>query len=117
MELGGNAAVIDEPDADLDHAAQPSPAVTYAGQTCISVQRIFVHESVIGPFTDKIVAQVSRLESGDPTDERTVVGPLIDTGAARQVEHWIGEAVTQGARSCTVAAGRDRWCRPLSCRR
>ncbi|MBX3236083.1 MAG: aldehyde dehydrogenase family protein [Nitrospiraceae bacterium] len=100
LELGGNAAVIVEPDADLDHAAQRcvTGGYTYAGQTCISVQRIFVHESVIGPFTDKIVAQVSRLESGDPTDERTVVGPLIDTGAARRVEHWIGEAVTQGAK-------------------
>jgi glyceraldehyde-3-phosphate dehydrogenase (NADP+) len=100
LELGGNAAVIVEPDADLDHAVQRcvTGGYTYAGQTCISVQRIFVHESIVRPFTEKVVAQVGRLGTGDPADEATVVGPLIDAGAARRVEAWIGEALTQGAR-------------------
>jgi glyceraldehyde-3-phosphate dehydrogenase (NADP+) len=100
LELGGNAAVIVEPDADLDHAAQRcvTGGYTYAGQTCISVQRIFVHESVLRPFTERVLAQVERLRTGDPADEGTVVGPLIDPGAARRIENWIEDAVTQGAR-------------------
>ena len=100
LELGGNAAVIIEPDADLDYAAQRcvTGGFTYAGQTCISVQRIFVHESVAGAFTENLVARVQGLATGDPGDERTVVGPLIDAGAAQRIEGWIGEAVAQGAR-------------------
>lgn len=100
LELGGNAAVIVEPDADLDYVAQRcvTGGFTYAGQTCISVQRIFVHESVVAAFTENLVARVQGLQAGDPGDERTVVGPLIDPGAAQRVEDWIGEAVAQGAR-------------------
>lgn len=99
LELGGNAAVIVEPDADLDYAVQRcvTGGFTYAGQTCISVQRIFVHESVAAAFTENLVGLVRRLETGDPGNERTVVGPLIDSGAAERIEGWIGEAVTQGA--------------------
>lgn len=100
LELGGNAAVIVEPDADLDYVVQRcvTGGFSYAGQTCISVQRIFVHESVATAFTDSLVARVQRLETGDPADERTVVGPLIDVGAAQRIESWIGESVAQGAR-------------------
>ena len=100
LELGGNAAVIVEPDADLDHAAQRcvTGGYTYAGQTCISVQRIFVHASIAESFTEQLMARVRGLATGDPGDERTVVGPLIDAGAAQRIEGWIGEAVAQGAR-------------------
>lgn len=100
LELGGNAAVIVEPDADLDYVAQRcvTGGFSYAGQTCISVQRIFVHESVAAAFTENLVARVQGLQAGDPGDERTVVGPLIDPAAAHRVEGWIGEAVAQGAR-------------------
>ncbi|HQY59577.1 MAG TPA: aldehyde dehydrogenase family protein [Nitrospira sp.] len=100
LELGGNAAVIVEPDADLDHVAQRcvTGGFSYAGQTCISVQRIFVHESIAAAFTEKLVARVEQLETGDPSHEHTVVGPLIDSGAAQRVEGWIGDAVAQGAR-------------------
>ena len=100
LELGGNAGVIVEPDADLEYAAQRCAAggFGYAGQTCISVQRIFVHQSVADLFTTKLLLQVARLKAGDPNDEATVVGPLIDERAAHRVEEWIGEAVTQGAR-------------------
>ena len=100
LELGGNAAVIIEPDADLEYAAQRcvTGGFTYAGQTCISVQRIFVHESVVESFTEQLMARVRGLATGDPGDERTVVGPLIDAGAAQRIEGWIGEAVAQGAR-------------------
>jgi glyceraldehyde-3-phosphate dehydrogenase (NADP+) len=100
LELGGNAGVIVEPDADLDVAAQRCAVggFGYAGQTCISVQRIFVHQSVADLFTTKLLMQVARLRAGDPTDEATVIGPLIDQSAAQRVESWINEAVAQGAR-------------------
>lgn len=107
LELGGNAAVIIEPDADLEYAVQRCVAggFTYAGQTCISVQRVFVHESIAESFTEQLVARVRGLTTGDPVDERTVVGPLIDAGAAQRIEGWIGEAVAQGAR---VLSGGSR---------
>jgi acyl-CoA reductase-like NAD-dependent aldehyde dehydrogenase len=107
LELGGNAGVIIEPDADLDLAAQrcATGGFAYAGQTCISVQRILVHESIVETFTAKLLALVSRLKSGDPSDEATVVGPLINPAATERVESWIKEAVTQGA---TVLAGATR---------
>lgn len=100
LELGGNAGVIIEPDADLELATQRCAAggFSYAGQTCISVQRIFVHHSIADLFTTKLLLQVARLKAGDPGDSGTVVGPLIDQGAASRVEAWIAEAVSQGAR-------------------
>ncbi|MBD0315121.1 MAG: aldehyde dehydrogenase family protein [Nitrospiraceae bacterium] len=100
LELGGNAGVIIEPDADLDLAAQrcATGGFGYAGQTCISVQRVFVHHTIADLFTTKLLMQVARLKAGDPTEESTVIGPLIDQAAAQRVEQWIAEAVTQGAR-------------------
>jgi glyceraldehyde-3-phosphate dehydrogenase (NADP+) len=100
LELGGNAGVVIESDADLDLAAQRCAAggFGYAGQTCISVQRVFVHHSVADPFTTKLLMHVARLKAGDPTDESTTIGPLIDQAAAHRVESWIGEAVAEGAR-------------------
>ena len=107
LELGGNAGVIIEPDADLDVAAQrcATGGFAYAGQTCISVQRILVHESIVEAFTAKLLALVSQLKSVDPFDEATVVGPLINPAATERVESWIKEAVAQGA---TVLAGATR---------
>ena len=100
LELGGNAGVIIEPDADLDFAAQRCAVggFGYAGQTCISVQRIFAHHSIADLFTTKLMLQVARLKAGDPSDESVAIGPLIDQKAAQRVEEWIGEAVSQGAR-------------------
>lgn len=100
LELGGNAGVVIEPDADLDLAAQRCAAggFGYAGQTCISVQRVFVHHSIADLFTTKLLMHVARLKTGDPTDEATTIGPLIDQAAAQRVESWIGEAVAEGAR-------------------
>ena len=100
LELGGNAGVIIEPDADLDLAAQrcATGGFGYAGQTCISVQRVLVHHSVADLFTTKLLLQVARLKAGDPSDDTTVVGPLIDPAATQRVEAWVEEAVAQGAR-------------------
>ncbi len=107
LELGGNAGVIVEPDADLELAAQRCAAggFGYAGQTCISVQRIFAHQAIADLFTTKLLMHVARLRAGDPTDETTTIGPLIDATAAQRVEGWIGEAVAQGA---TVLLGGKR---------
>ncbi|HTK87796.1 MAG TPA: aldehyde dehydrogenase family protein [Nitrospiraceae bacterium] len=100
LELGGNAGVIVEPDADLDLAAQRcvTGGFAYAGQTCISVQRIYVHAAVYDAFLEKLLAKVRTLKSGDPSDQGTVVGPVIDQGAALRIEAWMHEAVVQGAR-------------------
>lgn len=100
LELGGNAGVVIEPDADLDLAAKRCAVggFGYAGQTCISVQRVFVHHSVVEAFTTKLLRHVARLKAGDPTDETTTIGPVIDQAAAHRIESWIGDAVAQGAR-------------------
>lgn len=100
LELGGNAGVIVEPDADLDLAAQRCVAGGYAfsGQTCISVQRVYVHADIYERFLHKLITGVRALRSGDPSDDGTVVGPVIDQGAARRIEEWMREAVAQGAR-------------------
>jgi glyceraldehyde-3-phosphate dehydrogenase (NADP+) len=100
LELGGNAGVVIEPDADLDLAAQrcATGGFGYAGQTCISVQRVFVHQAVVEAFTTKLLMHVARLKAGDPTDETTTIGPVIDQAAAHRIEQWIGDAVAQGAR-------------------
>jgi glyceraldehyde-3-phosphate dehydrogenase (NADP+) len=103
LELGGNAAVIVEPDADLTWAAARCAigGFTYAGQSCISTQRIYVHESVYQPFLDLFVPKVQALKVGDVLDDQVEVGPLISLDAAERVERWIQEAVTAGAQVVT----------------
>ena len=99
LELGGNAAVIIEPDADLAWAAQRCAigGFTYAGQSCISTQRIFVHDSVYAKFLDQFVTRVRQLKVGNILDEQTDVGPMIALDAAERVERWIAEATAAGA--------------------
>ena len=100
LELGGNAGVIIEPDANLKTAIARCVAggFGYAGQTCISVQRIYVHQSQYDRFLQSFVDQVRTLPMGDPALETTIVGPLIDEQAAIRVATWIQEAVSQGAK-------------------
>jgi glyceraldehyde-3-phosphate dehydrogenase (NADP+) len=100
LELGGNAGVIIHRDADLELAARRCAAggFSYAGQSCISVQRIYVHEPVIKPFMDRFLNLVKGLKTGDPMEESTNVGPMIDSGAAERTEQWVAEAVRQGAK-------------------
>src|SRR3989441_1591936 len=99
LELGGNAGVIVEPDADLDYAAYRCAVggYVYSGQTCISVQRIYAHESVYQQFLDKLLQRVAALKAGNPAEDTTVIGPLIDEGAAKRVESWVREAAAAGA--------------------
>lgn len=103
LELGGNAAVIVEPDADLVWAATRCAVggYTYSGQSCISTQRVFVHESVYTSFLDAFVQRVMQLKVGDVLDPSTDVGPMISVEAAERVERWIGDAVRAGARIAT----------------
>jgi len=100
LELGGNAGVIVHSDADLAYAAERCVAggFGYAGQTCISVQRILVERSVYGKFTDLFLAGVKDLKVGDPLDESTDVGPLIRESDAIRSADWVQEAVRGGAR-------------------
>jgi glyceraldehyde-3-phosphate dehydrogenase (NADP+) len=107
LELGGNAAVIVHGDADIDYAAERITwgGFSYAGQSCISVQRIYVQEAVYEPFLEALLSRVRALKLGDPLDEKTDVGPLIDRSAAERVEEWVNEARAAGAR---VLAGGAR---------
>jgi glyceraldehyde-3-phosphate dehydrogenase (NADP+) len=103
LELGGNAGVIIHNDADIEYAAERCVAggFGYAGQTCISVQRILVQQSVYGKFTDLFLAGVKKLQTGDPLDETTDVGPLIRDSDAQRAADWIQEAIRGGARVLT----------------
>jgi acyl-CoA reductase-like NAD-dependent aldehyde dehydrogenase len=107
LELGGNAAVIVNDDADVAYAAERVAwgGFAYSGQTCISVQRVFVHERVYDAFATELVRRVGALTVGDPLDEATDVGPLIDQANAERVEEWLDEARAGGA---TILTGGER---------
>ena len=110
LELGGNAAAVVcadwSSDADLDLAAgRIATFGSYqAGQSCISVQRVLVDVSVVADFLPRLVAAVEALGTGDPSEESTAVGPMIDEASARRVEEWVDEAVSGGA--VVVTGGR-----------
>ena len=100
LELGGNAAVIIDADADLDDAVDRTVfgAFYQSGQSCIGVQRILVHDDVYDAFKEKLVAKTSTLIAGSPHDEKTFVGPMIDVKEAARLENWIKEAIGKGAK-------------------
>ena len=100
LELGGNAGVIVHGDADLEYAAGRcvSGGFSYAGQSCISVQRILVERSALGKFTELLLAGVARLKMGDPLDESANLGPMIRESDAIRATQWVEEAVRGGAR-------------------
>ena len=103
LELGGNAGVIIDDSADVDWAAKrvATGGFAYAGQSCISVQRVFVHESVYEGFAANLVARVESLVVGDPLDGATDIGPMIEAGEVDRIESWVKEAVADGARVLT----------------
>ena len=109
LELGGNAACIIDASAQLDWAVKRTlvGSFAYAGQVCISVQRIFVHASIADEFERRLVAGAATLKVGDPADAATDVGPLIDDGAAARTSEWIAEAVAGGARLLAGGAALD----------
>lgn len=99
LELGGNGAVIVHGDADVAWAAQRCAFGGFlrAGQACIAVQRIYVHQDVYEPFLAQLVARVQEITHGDPLDPATRMGPLIDESAAQRAETWVRAAVAAGA--------------------
>jgi acyl-CoA reductase-like NAD-dependent aldehyde dehydrogenase len=108
LELGGNAALIvcgDWPDLDEAAARTAHAAFSFAGQSCVSVQRVFVERSIFQTFLWKVVEETAKLASGDPAAEATEIGPLIRPADAERVESWIKEAVEGGAK---LVAGGER---------
>ncbi|MDQ4124142.1 MAG: aldehyde dehydrogenase family protein [Actinomycetota bacterium] len=114
LELGGNAGVIVHSDADLEKAAQRIAFGGYyqAGQSCISVQRVLVQEDVADDFSERLVAEVAKLKTGDPLDPETEVGPLIDHDALERVSAWVDEAVQAGAEVLTGGKREDPFYAP-----
>jgi acyl-CoA reductase-like NAD-dependent aldehyde dehydrogenase len=108
LELGGNAGVIVHSDADISYAAERcvTGGFSYAGQSCISVQRIFVHRSVYDRFLEAFLQGVSKLKTGDPLEDDTDVGPLISERDAIRAYDWVQEAVAAGAK---LRAGGKRY--------
>ena len=100
LELGGNAACIVHGDADLKKAAGRCAVggFSYAGQSCISVQRIFVERKALEEFTEHLVAGAKKLKAGDPMDETTDIGPMISERDAVRATEWVEEAVSAGAK-------------------
>jgi acyl-CoA reductase-like NAD-dependent aldehyde dehydrogenase len=100
LELGGNAAVIIDEDADLDDALERVifGAFYQSGQSCIGVQRIIIHDSIYERFRDMLVARAGKLVSGNPRDRETFIGPMIDVKEAARLDGWIQEAISAGAK-------------------
>jgi glyceraldehyde-3-phosphate dehydrogenase (NADP+) len=103
LELGGNAGVVIDNDCDLEFAVNRcvTGAFSYAGQVCISVQRIYVHKDVYDDFLGMFAAGVQALKIGDPLDSSNHVGPMIDKDNLARVESWVKEAMAAGAKVLT----------------
>ncbi|MBY6203646.1 aldehyde dehydrogenase family protein [Halomonas denitrificans] len=108
MELGGNAACLVDADADVDDAIDRLVFGGFyqSGQSCISVQRVLVHDAIYDRVRKGLIEKVGALKAGDPRDPETFVGPLISEGDAERVVEWITEAVDAGA-SLLVGGERD----------
>ena len=114
LELGGNAGVIVDEDADLAFAAQRVRvgSFAYAGQVCISVQRVFVHETVYDEFMGLLIDQTRQVKLGDPLDRSTDVGPMIDEKNVARVQSWVDASVAEGARIVVGGEPNGRFYRP-----
>jgi glyceraldehyde-3-phosphate dehydrogenase (NADP+) len=103
LELGGNAGVIVDQSANLDWAVRRVVAggFTYAGQSCISVQRVYLHDAIVDAFIARLVPAVEALRCGDPSEETTDLGPMITRGDVTRIDQWVRDAVADGARVLT----------------
>lgn len=99
LELGGNAACVVDADSDLDDAIERIVFGAYyqSGQSCISVQRVIVHESIYAEFKQRYTEKVANLVHGDPLNEDTFIGPMISESEATRLDNWVQEAVAAGA--------------------
>ncbi len=107
LELGSNSPNLIFNDANLDIAVESilKGGFTFAGQACISVQRVYVQKDVYQPLLDRLVPKVASLRIGDPALESTDIGPMITEQAAIRAEEWIREAASEGA---TILVGGER---------
>ena len=114
LELGGNAGVLIDEDADVDFAVSRirTGAFSYAGQVCISVQRVFVLRERYDEVKAKLVEAAASLKSGDPLDPATELGPMIDDKAAGRAEKWVKDAVKEGATVLTGGRADGRFFEP-----
>jgi acyl-CoA reductase-like NAD-dependent aldehyde dehydrogenase len=109
LELGNSTPVVVAADADLDLAATKvaANAFSFAGQSCISVQRIYVERPALDGFLDRFLPKVEALVVGDPADETTDVGPVIDADARTRIAEWVEEAQAAGAKLLAGSAEAD----------
>jgi acyl-CoA reductase-like NAD-dependent aldehyde dehydrogenase len=109
LELGNSTPVVVAADADLDTAAQKlaGNAFSFAGQSCISVQRIYVERPVLDGFLERFLPRVEQLVTGDPADEATDVGPVIDADNRARIAEWVEEAQAAGAKLLAGSTGAD----------
>lgn len=114
LELGGNAGVIVDQDADIELAAARVRvgAFSYAGQVCISVQRVYVHRSRMEEFSQKLAEQIKSMKVGDPLVDGTDLGPMIDDKAAQRSEQWVADAVREGANVVVGGKANGRFFEP-----
>ncbi len=100
LELGGNAGVIIEPDANINLAAKRVAfgAFAYSGQVCISVQRAYIHVSQYNEFVDNLINETKAFKCGDPLDASITMGPMIDQDNAIRIESWVNDALSAGAK-------------------
>ncbi|MBI2618822.1 MAG: aldehyde dehydrogenase family protein [Ignavibacteriales bacterium] len=114
LELGGNAGVIVDESADVEEAARRNVtgSFVYSGQVCIKVQRIYVHERRYDEYLERLLGATRTLKLGNPADEDTSIGPLIDDASADRVHAWITEAVSAGATLLLGGARHDRLIEP-----
>lgn len=107
LELGGNAPVIVDESANFERSVRQTVtgAFAYAGQVCISVQRVYIHEKIFDRWTAEFVERATNLKKGDPTDETTVLSAMIDEKAAEKAQNWVTEAEANGAK---VLCGNKR---------
>ena len=114
LELGSNSAVIVHSDADIPLASRliAKAGNVYAGQICMSVQRVYVHENIFESFKEALVHEVRKLVLGDPMDEETDIGPMISLEAAERAERWVREAAAQGAHILTGGSRDGAWFQP-----
>lgn len=103
LELGGNAGVIVDKDADINKAVQKIIIGGFgqAGQSCISVQRVFVHDDILEEFRNKLVDETKKVKYGDPFDDETIVGPMIEKDEAERIEKWVSDAKLEGVKILT----------------
>jgi acyl-CoA reductase-like NAD-dependent aldehyde dehydrogenase len=114
LELGNSTPMIVEADADIDAAASATAqhGFSFAGQSCISIQRVYVQRSVYDGFVERLVPKVEQLVVGDPAEEETDVGPVIDEDARDRILEWIDEAREAGAEILTGGDLEDDLIRP-----